>query len=548
MKIRLLAALLVAATVSAAQAPPPRARAPKLIVLLMVDQMRGDYVARLQHQWTRGLRQMVTGGAWFRLAHYPYANTKTCAGHASVSTGSVPAVHGIISNNWWNRTTNTLMTCTEDPSTRTISYGAPVAGHGDSPIQLRTTTLADELQAQLSPAARVVSLSLKADAAAMLAGRHPAAAVWLDPSGAWATSSAYTPVPVPAVAQFLAQNPIERDETRTWDRALPYDAYLFEDRVVGASEPKGKMSPTFPHPLSAPGEGRVVFYERWQSSPFADEYLARMAIELARSLNLGNRSTTDLMAISFSALDKVGHDYGPNSHEVQDVLVRLDRTLGELFSGLDRLIGAGNYTVALTADHGVAPFPERALQYGAAAGRIDPGSVTRAAQEAVAAELGPGQYVSGLAHTELYFQPGVFDRLRERPAALRRVRDAIAAIEGVAEVYAADAIAARAADADAAARGIARGYFPGRSGDIIFTMRPYWLIEAKGTNHGSLYEYDTHVPVLLMGKGIVKGEYLSAAAPIDIAPTLAFLANVTLPRPSGRVLAEALSERPGPAQ
>lgn len=548
MKLRLTAALLLTSIVVSAQAPAPRSRAPKLIVLLMVDQMRGDYVARFQHQWTRGLHQFVADGAWYRQAHYPFAHTKTCAGHASVSTGSVPAVHGIVMNTWWDRTANALITCTQDPSMKTISYGAPIAGPADSAMHLRTTTLADELQAQLSPAARVVAFSLKADAVVMMAGRHPATAVWLDPTGAWATSSAYTPVKLPAVANFLAQNPIERDQTKTWERALPYDAYLYEDQPIGFREPKGKMSPSFPHPLTAPGEGEQVFLERWQSSPFSDEYLARMALDVARTLNLGSRSTTDMIAVSFSALDKVGHDFGPNSHEVQDILVRLDRTLGEFFSGLDRLVGAGNYTVALTADHGVSPFPERAQQYGGASGRIDPESVERAVEQAVSAEFGPGKYVSGLAHTELYFQPGVFDRLRAQPSALRRVRETIAAIPGVSRVYTADEIAGHDGVPDATVRGLAGSYFPGRSGDIIFTMQPYWLIELKGTTHGSLYEYDTHVPLLLLGKGIVKGEYLTEAAPTDIAPTLAFLANVTLPRPTGRVLVEAISARPAPGQ
>ena len=162
-----------ATTVSASQPTASHGGAPKLIVLLVVDQFRGDYVGRFQHQWTRGLHRLVSEGAWFRQARYPYYNTVTCAGHATVSTGSIPAVHGMILNEWWDRATNATVTCTQDPTATTISYGGPVAAGGESLARLRTTTLADELQAQLSPRARVIAFSLKARSAMTLAGRHP---------------------------------------------------------------------------------------------------------------------------------------------------------------------------------------------------------------------------------------------------------------------------------------------------------------------------------------------------------------------------------------
>ena len=419
-----------ATTVFASQPTAPHGGAPKLIVLLVVDQFRGDYVGRFQHQWTRGLHRLVSEGAWFRQARYPYYNTVTCAGHASVSTGSIPAVHGMILNEWWDRATNATVTCTQDPTATTISYGGPVAAGGESLARLRTTTLADELQAQLSPRARVIAFSLKARSAMTLAGRHPAAVAWFDASGAWVTSSAFTAKPVQEVAEFIKQNPIARDAAKTWTPSLPKDEYLFESPTIGISAIKGGMTPTFPHALSVNGTTDEVFFDRWQSSPWADEYLARMALETARHLEFGARQT-DMIGISFSTLDKVGHDYGPNSHEVQDVLIRLDRTLGDLFAGLDRLVGAGNYTVALTADHGVAPFPERARAFGSDAGRLAPAAVVDAAERAIAAAFGPGKYVSAIAHTDLYFQPTIFDRLRTQPAVLESVRRAIMSLPGV---------------------------------------------------------------------------------------------------------------------
>jgi predicted AlkP superfamily pyrophosphatase or phosphodiesterase len=528
------------ATAFAAQPNASHSRAPRLVVLLMVDQFRGDYVARFRHQWTRGLHRLLTEGAWFRQARYPYYNTVTCAGHATVSTGSIPAVHGMILNSWFDRTTKSMVTCTEDSTATAISYGRPLSAGGESLIRLRTTTLADELQAQLSPRARVIAFSLKARSAIPLAGRHPAATTWFDDSGSWVTSTAFTPKPVPEVAEFIKQNPIERDATKTWTPSLPKDEYLFESPTIGISAIKGGMTPTFPHALSVNGATDSMFYDRWQSSPWADEYLARMALETARQLEFGARQT-DMIGISFSTLDKVGHDYGPNSHEVQDVLIRLDRTLGDLFAGFDRLVGAGNYTVALTADHGVAPFPERALEFGSDAGRLSPAAVVAVAERAVAAAFGSGNYVSAIAHTDLYFQPTIYDRLRAQPPVLESVRRAIMSLPGVLKVYTADDLMRDAFDDDPMGRQLAHSYMPGRSGDLTFTQPPYWIVAGTGANHGTGYDYDTHVPVLLMGKGIAKGEYLGAAAPTDVAPTLAFLANVTLPQPNGRVLIEALT-------
>lgn len=530
-----------ATTVFASQPAASHGGAPKLIVLLVVDQFRGDYVGRFQHQWTRGLHRLVSEGAWFRQARYPYYNTVTCAGHATVSTGSIPAVHGMILNEWWDRATNATVTCTQDATATTISYGGPVAAGGESLARLRTTTLADELQAQLSPRARVIAFSLKARSAMTLAGRHPAAVAWFDGSGAWVTSTAFTAKPVPEVAEFIKQNPIARDATKIWTPSLPKDEYLFESPTIGISAIKGGMTPTFPHALSVNGTTDEVFFDRWQSSPWADEYLARMALETARHLEFGAHQT-DMIGISFSTLDKVGHDYGPNSHEVQDVLIRLDRTLADLFAGLDRLVGAGNYTVALTADHGVAPFPERAREFGSDAGRLSPAAVVDAAERTVAAAFGPGKYVSAIAHTDLYFQPTIFDRLRAQPVVLESVRRAMMSLPGVLNVYTADDLMRDAFDDDPMGRQLAHSYMPGRSGDLTFTQLPYWIVAGTGANHGTGYDYDTHVPLLLIGKGIAKGEYLGAVSPTDVAPTLAFLANVTLPHPNGRVLTEAIAK------
>jgi len=507
-------------------------RAPRLVVLLVVDQLRADYVDKLQHQWTSGLHRLVAEGAWFRQAEYPYFNAATCAGHASVSTGTTPAIHGMILNQWWDRDSQSSVACADDASVKIISYGNPVAVAGESAARLLAPTLADELRAQLSPAARVIAFSLKARSAVTLGGQHPDAVAWFADQRAWVTSTAFSPGPVPEVADFISHHPVEQDFGKVWDRTLPKNVYLYEDPAVGIIGGP-EVTTGFPH--------IVRNYAHWQSSPYADEYLAQMALDVATRMRLGAAGRTDMIAIGFSTLDFVGHSYGPNSHEIQDVLIRLDRALGGFFAGVDRLVGSGNYVVALTGDHGVAPVPERARLFGLDSGRVPGLAIVSAGEQAAVRALGRGKYVSRLELPDLYFEPGVYDKLRRQPSALESVRDAIKSVTGVTTTYTRDEIEQGRFGEDAVGRQIANGHLAARSGDITVVLRPYWMTAPAGTTHGTGYSYDTRVPLLMMGKGIRRGEYLAPASPLDIAPTLAFLAGITLPRAQGRILTDALN-------
>ena len=207
------------------------------------------------------------------------------------------------------------------------------------------------------------------------------------------------------------------------------------------------------------------------------------------------------------------------------------------------MVGSGNYVVALSADHGVAPIPERARQFGLDAGRLDGAVILNAVETALASAFGKGSYVSQLVDSEIYLQPGVYARLRSNPVALQSVGEALRALDGIDAVYTRDDLESGREQDDPVARRLAASHFPGRSGDMVFVSRPYWIVEADGTSHGTGYGYDTHVPLLLMGTGIAHGEYFGRASPLDIAPTLAFLARVTLPYSQGRVLSEAFSTR-----
>ena len=513
-------------------------RKPKLIVLLMVDQMRADYVDKFQAQWTGGLHRLVSAGAWFRQASYPFFDTVTCAGHTTVVTGTLPSTHGMVMNEWWDRDRRVEVPCTEDRAVSPVSYGKPLSGPGDSASAIRVPSIADELKAQLSPAPRVISFSMKARSAIPMGGRSPDAVAWFDDTGTWVTSTAFAQSPVPAVADFIRRHPIEADFDKVWERSLPLSAYLYDAVAAGANVPPGR-TPSFPHPLKDRSHGvDPADYDRWQDSPFSDEYLAEMALDVASHMRLGQGSGPDLLAVSFSALDKVGHDFGPNSHEIQDVLVRLDRTLERFFSQVDRLAG-GDSIVVLSADHGVAPLPEWLRPRGISSGRISDVALAQAIQTALFERLGAGDYVSGIVNGDVYLSGGVLERLLASPSLLEAVRRSLKRIPGVQDVVTRDRLATGAARDDAERR-LARSYDAERSGDLFIVQAPYWTIRDEGTGHGSPYDYDSRVPIFMMGKGIVAGEYLAPASPADIAPTLAFLAGITLPQAQGRVLTEAL--------
>jgi predicted AlkP superfamily pyrophosphatase or phosphodiesterase len=532
-------AILVAVLSATAALIPANAAAPRLIVVLVVDQFRGDYVEKFQHQWTGGLHRLLKDGAWFRRTAYPYFNTVTCAGHATVSTGAYPSAHGMILNTWWDWTSGKRVACDGDPEATILSYGKPTSGTGESAVRLKAPTLADELRTQLNPPARVASFSLKARSAVTLAGQHADAIAWFADSGVFISSSRYGAAP--AVAEFVKRHSIEERLGAVWNLTLPRQSYIDDDSTRGVTTRTFQSG--FPHALQGRGdEPDRLFYDRWRASPFSDEYLAQMALEVTGRLKLGRRGTTDFLAIGFSALDDVGHDFGPTSEEVQDTLVRLDRTLGVLFSGLDRSVGSGNYTVALTADHGVAPIPERAAIAGSDAGRTTTALVVQTI-ERVLGELGPGKHVAALAHLDVYLEPGIMERLRAQPAVISALREALRAVPGVQTVITRDQIESAGGSSDALLRRLAYGYDPDRSGDLVVIPKPYWLIGGStGSNHGTGYDYDARVPLLLMGKGIARGAYATEASPADVAPTLASLAGIALQRVDGRVLREALAK------
>jgi predicted AlkP superfamily pyrophosphatase or phosphodiesterase len=542
----------------AAQASAPRAGAakgskaaarPKLVVLLVVDQMRADYVDKFRGQWTGGLKRLVDEGAWFSDAAYPYAATETCVGHATISTGAFPATHGMIANEWWDRELQKDVTCTSDSTVKNVAYGGATVKGGDSVAKMLLPAFADELKFQLGGGTRVVTFSLKARAAITLGGRQGDAVTWFDPSaGSWTTSTAY---PVAAfVEEYAKTHPVSADYGKTWVPSLPKAAYWYDETALGAIAPAG-FGAAFPHPLRGKPDSTGAdpsFSSQWQTSPYADTYLEQMAEAAVDKLALGKQAGTDFLGVSFSSVDYVGHAFGPRSWEVQDILVRLDKDLGQLFAHLDKSVGRGNYVVAFSADHGVVPIPDDLQKAGMDAGWLGVGQV----QDRIEKTLEKLNYakptVAEVGGSDVYFTPGTYDRLKADPAALDAVIEAIRSVPGVAHVYRADELEDRPATQSPIRIAEAASFRKARSGDLLIVPKPYWTWDYStpkkprqyGTTHGTPYFYDQRVPVLFMGWGIQPGEYHGTVTPADIAPTLASLCGITLAPRDGRVLAEAL--------
>ena len=537
----LLAGVLLTLSLSGragAQAPAPAparpaSPQPSLVVIVVVDQMRADYLTAMKDRWSDGLARLVREGAVMEQTFYPYLQTVTCAGHATVGTGSFPSTHGIIANAWWRGTRSAP--CTDDPSVSPIAYEPGGDRDGHSAVQLLVPTLGDRLRAH-DANARVVTLSTKPRSAIMLAGKG-GLVTWLDERNVWATSTAYVDGRYSPVGRYLAEHPRSALRNEVWNRTADRTTYTGEDGALGETPPRGWTS-TFPHPLSgAPGTAEREFNALWENSPYSDEALGGLAGTLVRELRLGQDGRTDYLGVSFAALDYVGHKFGPDSHEVQDTLLRLDRTLGQLLRVLDETVGPGRYVLGLTADHGVAPIPESRALAGLDGGRIDKRAVLEAVNAALAPALGPGRHAVRMDGAQVYLSADAQARVASTPSLLDPAVAAVARMAGVERVLPSAGLDQQRQAADPVVRAAALSHVTGRSGQLVVISRPYYIASdpnPDATTHGTHHAYDQHVPMIFFGAGVKPGRYRDAATPADLAPTLADRVGLPMPGADGR--------------
>jgi hypothetical protein len=519
--------LLVSALVSAAPAPtpaPPVTAEPSLVVLIVVDGLRHGEIERwLPHLGGGGFRRLLEGGVVFDRAFYPYATTKTCPGHATISTGALPSRHGIVGNDWYDRGSRAPVACMADLASPALDDDRGQGG-GVSARWLRLPALADRLTAGGS--SRAIAVSLKDRAAAMLAGRG-GLAFWWGVDG-FTTSRHYAAILPDYAAVWNRSRP--RLGGARWDRiAAPalYEATGVDDD--GRERPPAGFARTFPHLL--PDEDSAVY------TPFGADRVVDFALAAMAGERLGARpGARDLLAISVSTIDVIGHAYGPDSHEAIDALLRLDRAVAGLLDELDRRLGAAGYVIALTADHGMVSAPRTA------AARVDGARITGAAEAALDARLGAGDWVEAFREPHLYLRPATV-RGAGVPveAAARIAARAIGRVAGVAAAFTASEVAAAGGRGLAAM--VARSASPPRSGDVMVVAAAHTMIapdDDMAASHGTPHDYDRHVPLIVAGPGVVAGHSQRAVSPADLAPTLAAWLGVTLPDASGTPLREAM--------
>ncbi|MFZ2280399.1 MAG: alkaline phosphatase family protein [Prosthecobacter sp.] len=528
MKYRTLISLLALVACSAGvQAAPPKA--PKLVVAILVDQLRYDYLDRFHHQFVEGgFRELTDKGAFMTFAQYNYYPTVTAPGHASFFSGSSPMMHGVIGNDWFDKRSGAMMYCVEDSSVTGVGTQPDAKAGKMSPRNFIGATVADQMR--LHWGSKVVSMSVKDRGAILPAGKKPTGAYWFESATGNFITSSYYEKELPAWVK--AFNDSKRPDAfvgQTWDRLLDEKQYPMPDAAAGESHLAGEATSTFPHKvIKEEAEG----YEPILSTPFGNQLLAEFAKAAIEGEKLGQGTQPDLLCVSFSSIDYCGHKFGPYSQEVQDITLRLDRQLKELFAYLDKKVGLANVVMVLTADHGVAPNPENAKEQGLDGGRPPVADMLGELQTKVVEHFGAGRYFLSakgslkprLVDGNLYYDHSVLDEKKLAPETLTAFIREWALSTGVFHaVYGREQLLEGRAPGVIGQR-IANGFNGERSGDAVLILKP-WLIAgtgkaATGTTHGSPFSYDTHIPIIFYGAPFKAGRYEDEFSITDLAPTL----------------------------
>ncbi|MGD1024572.1 MAG: alkaline phosphatase family protein [Candidatus Sulfotelmatobacter sp.] len=528
-----LAALLsvlfcVSAPVSSASAYNAH---PKLVVVIVIDQFRGDYLERYHDKFGEGgFRLLIDHGANFTDCNYDYANTRTAPGHATLFTGAYTNGHGIAANEWWDPKKKRIVTSVEDDDTKLVGINSDGDGSGSkagaSPHNLLADTLGDELKLATQGKARVFSISLKDRAAVLPGGFAADAAYWIDPkSGTWITSTYYRPDLPKWARDFNSSNRAAKYWDRDWKNA------------------NGEVLRSTAHRNGKDGSD-AGFYEVIGSTPFANEYELEFAKELVIYENLTDGQATDLLAISLSANDILGHQGGPDSPEMAAMALALDRELSDFFNFLGHQVGLANIWIALSADHGVSALPDAAKKLRIPAANLDAHKLEAQINEALTAKFSPRRAASyiKLDYPVAWLDQDAFTAAHiKEPEAETAVGQAMEQA-GLRGYFTKSQLAAGEVPDTALGRKFMHSYSPEGSWYVMGVPEPYSVGPAKGTDHASPYSYDTHVPLAFYGLPFRAGTYRTHAEPIDLAATLASLLGINAPTHSvGRVLTEALT-------
>ncbi len=504
---------------------------PRLVVVISVDQMRADYFARFGGQFHGGLARLAADGAFFTNAHHGHGVTETAPGHATLSTGVYPSRSGIVSNDWWDRKKGGTVYAVEDRDSPIL--GDPIAP-GRSPKNLERETVGDWLK-RASRDSKVFSVATKDRAAVLMGGRRADGAYWYNPgNGRFITSRHYRKDYPEWVQAFNDSGLVDSYFETGWSRLASAEAYHLsrEDDFPFEAD---SLRRTFPHEFPGESPGPDYYYGL-QYTPFGDELTFAFARALVINEELGTDDEVDVLFFGASAADRVGHEYGPYSHEVQDYYLRLDRMLDEFFALLDERIGAANYVVALSADHGVHPFPEELSRRGLDAKRLSDEEwwtllETAFLQALIRLDPMPQPSVLSLFPGGIVIRFPGSDVDDKQVRALRaQLAEVLRPHEFVEDVYTYDEL--REGEGDRPYfEAYQRSFYRDRTVDIIIRFKENYIRRTVpgGTTHFTPYEHDTHVPIIFMGAGIPAGEYGDRVVTVDFAPTVAAILGVRSP-------------------
>ena len=510
---------------------------PKLVVGIVVDQMRREYLDRFYDRFGEGgFKRMMKEGFDVRNGHYNYFPTVTGPGHASVYTGTTPAVHGIIGNSWYDKGTKKSVNCVEDADYKVV--GSPEGNGNVSPARMLGTTVTDELKLATQDRAKVIGISFKDRGAVLPSGHMADGAYWYDgKSGTFVSSTYYVTQLSTWVQDFNKLGLADKYLNQEWSPLYPIGEYTRSGKDDSPYEERfsGMEKSTFPYDLKSIRKDNGDF-GLLVSTPFGNDLLTEFAKAAVNGENMGQGQTTDFLTVSFSSTDAVGHRLGPNAVEVEDMYLRLDKNIADLLQFLDQKIGQGKYLVFLTADHAVSNVAQELTDRKIPSGYFNSGKMHTDLKNYLSKFFPNKDLIENISNNQIIFNSALFDTNPRNSGidfiiATELISRYLMTLDGVANVYT-ESVLRNARYDEAGIKGMAvRGHHPTRSGNLVYVLEQGWYSSGnkQGTTHGSPYTYDTHVPILFFGAGIKAGSSVRYHPVTDIAPTISMLLRIKFP-------------------
>ncbi len=503
----------------------------KLIVGIVVDQMRYDYLTRFYTKFgDGGFKRMISEGYNCKNNHFNYVPTKTGPGHASIFTGTTPKYHGVIANDWYDKETKEMVYCANDASVKAV--GTDSEFERMSPHRMKTTTFADENRLFTQFRGKTIGVSIKDRGAILPAGHTANAAYWFrGKDEGHFVSSTYYIESLPNWVKDFNKSDIAESYLKPWNTLYDMSIYIESGSDLNNFEGtfKGKETAIFPYDLKALKDQNSGF-DIIKATPYGNSIVADFAIAALSGEQLGQDAITDVLTVSFSSTDYVGHKFGVNSKEIEDTYIRLDKDLERFFNALDTNVGKGNYTVFLTADHAAVNVPAYLQSVKIPAGYIDFKSQKEKLNEFVSSKYGTTDLIEDVSNNQIFLNR---EKIKELNLDLEDVQEAIVNeiinYNHIDKAYTSTAMSSTSFSTGIEAL-LQNGFNQKRSGDVIFVYDPAFISYNKtGSTHGSGLNYDTHVPLLFFGKGIKHGETFKKTNITDIAPTISAFLGISFP-------------------